>query len=232
MSEQSPNNTTRKKRKSSVKQTSDVKFSDRGFAYAQTGTSKESIGLIQEFPELDKPNLIDVPPGIVILNKDTLCLEVSDPANNRWLVYAPSGSATITGGLGGAGIIGLPTDGSYVDGAATINPSGSIADAVDSVNEFLSTISGITGSITGSGIFTDTVYYNGTSYAPNTGLRSDGVNVSIQNRLTVSGSVVLPPGLPPATSGAVGTIGEFRWDDSFLYIKTAQGWARTNLNYF
>lgn len=88
------------------------------------------------------------------------------------------------------------------------------------------------GSSLPSGQLNDTLRYDGSNYIPNSSLKADGTDVFVQNRLTVSGSAVLPSGVTPVTSGSIGTQGEFRWDNRFLYVKTALGWARTSLNYF
>lgn len=88
------------------------------------------------------------------------------------------------------------------------------------------------GSSLSPGNTNDTLRFDGSNYIPNSSLQADGTDVFVQNRLTISGSVVLPSGVSPVTSGAPGTSGEFRWDNQFLYVKTALGWARTNLNYF
>lgn len=129
MSVESPNNTKRAKKKSGVKASSDVRFSDRGYAYAELGSSREIIGLISSFTTSERPSLADVPPGVLIHNLDTNCLELSDPENNQWIGFC---LASQSGGL-----LGIPTDGTFLDGALPLNPSGSIADAIDEINEYL-----------------------------------------------------------------------------------------------
>lgn len=83
-----------------------------------------------------------------------------------------------------------------------------------------------------SGTLHDTLRFDGSNYVPNSSLKADGNDVFVENELVVSGSVVLPSGITPVTSGSIGSEGEFRWSNQFLYVKTALGWARTNLNYF
>ena len=60
-------------RSSSVKQSTLVRFSDRGYAYADLGLSK-STGIIPFYKESERPNLKDIPPGVPIFNTDTFCL--------------------------------------------------------------------------------------------------------------------------------------------------------------
>lgn len=88
------------------------------------------------------------------------------------------------------------------------------------------------GGVLPDGDLNDTLRFDGTSWVPTSSVKSDGVNFTIENRLSVSGSVCLPPGVSPVTSGSLGDISEFRWDEKFLYIRTPMGWARTNISYF
>jgi hypothetical protein len=90
---------------------------------------------------------------------------------------------------------------------------------------------GVGDSIT-PGEIHDTLRFDGTQYVPNSTVKADGMNLGILNRLTVSGSIVVPSGTPPASSGVSGTIGEVRWDGNFLYLNTPVGWARTDLRYY
>jgi hypothetical protein len=121
---------TVKVRKSSVKQSTEVKYSDRGYAYADLGLSK-TTGIIPFVTSLTRPNLKDTPTGVPIFNLDTYCLEISDPENNTWISICP-------GALSGNALsLGIPTDGTYIDGALGLNPSGTISDAIDAINEYL-----------------------------------------------------------------------------------------------
>ena len=88
------------------------------------------------------------------------------------------------------------------------------------------------GSSIAPGDLHDTIRYDGTNWVPTSSVKSDGTNLSILNRLTISGSVVLPSGTQPLTSGSSGSFGEFRWNNNFLFIHTELGWARVNLSYF
>lgn len=115
------------RRRGSVKQSTEVRYSDRGFPYAEQGNS-EIIGITPSYSTNERPDLKDIPAGVLIHNRDTNCLELSDPDHNRWIQFCSEGT-NIT--------LGLPTDGSYEDGAVTINPSGTIADAIDDLNEYL-----------------------------------------------------------------------------------------------
>lgn len=119
---------SRSVRKHSTKQSVDVRYSDRGYAYAQLSRVGEVSGLVGSFTSADRPPLEDIPKGILIHNKDTDCLELSDPEGGRWIPFCS---------VSMGGVIGLPTDGDFTDGAVIINPSGTVADAVDSINEYL-----------------------------------------------------------------------------------------------
>lgn len=78
----------------------------------------------------------------------------------------------------------------------------------------------------------DTLRFDGASWVPNNSVKADGSNLMVQNRLTISGSVVIPSGITPTFSGYLGDVGEIRWDNQFVYLHTDYGWARTNLCYF
>jgi len=57
--------------------------------------------------------------------------------NLRWVVASGSGVGIDLGTI----LMGLPTDGDYSDGAVTISPTDTGADAIDAINEFLAAIS-------------------------------------------------------------------------------------------
>jgi len=82
------------------------------------------------------------------------------------------------------------------------------------------------------GELNDTLRYDGTSYVANSSLKADGTNVYIRNGLVVSGSTVLSSGVSPSGTSVSGMDGEFRWDNNFLYIRTALGWGRVDLRHF
>lgn len=46
----------------------------------------------------------------------------------------------------------------------------------------------------------------------------------------VSGTIVATTATPPTANGDPGSTGEIRYDDNYLYIKTASGWKRTALS--
>ncbi len=46
----------------------------------------------------------------------------------------------------------------------------------------------------------------------------------------VSGTIVATTDTPPTANGDPGSTGEIRYDDNYLYIKTASGWKRTALS--
>lgn len=118
--------------KHSVKYSSDVRYSNRGYAYAELGNSA-IIGLVPTFETHERPDLKDTPRGVLIYNKTNNCLEISDPENNAWISICTGSGTDCSGGC----TLGYPTDGTYEDGPVEINPSGSIADAIDDINEYL-----------------------------------------------------------------------------------------------
>lgn len=117
-------------RRTSVKNSTDVRFSDRMFPYATWGKSGQMFGMVGFFHTPDRPPLDQVPTGTLIVNLDTGFLEISlcdpDYPPPRWL--AISGTRLD---------LGLPTDGTYADGLLTLSGDMSIADAVDAINEQL-----------------------------------------------------------------------------------------------
>lgn len=115
-------------RRGGPKQSTDVRYSDRGFAYAELSQTGEIIGLVPSYLPEERPSLKDSPKGIIIHNRLTECLEISDPDNDRWISFCSSGCGCP---------VGEPTDGSFDDGALPIDPSGTVADAVDLINEYL-----------------------------------------------------------------------------------------------
>lgn len=86
------------------------------------------------------------------------------------------------------------------------------------------------GSEIPAGELHDTLRFNGTSWVPTSAVKSDGTDLNIANRLTVSGSIVIPSGIAPITPAASGTEGELRWDDNFLYLRNGASWKRININ--
>ena len=78
----------------------------------------------------------------------------------------------------------------------------------------------------------DMLYYNGTEYVPTSNIQSDGVDLYVNNKLTVSGNFSLESDSAPITTSDPGELGEFRWDNNFLYIRTSTGWARTSIQRF
>lgn len=84
-----------------------------------------------------------------------------------------------------------------------------------------------------AGNLNDTLRFDGTNYVPTSSVQSDGLNLYVQNLLAVSGSLTLASGVQPTdTTYSGGLVGEFRWDNNFLYLKTDTGWARTNIQRF
>lgn len=125
----------RKNRKRGAKQSTDVRYSDRGFAYAELGSSDKITGVVPHYSNADRPQLPDTPPGVLIYNLDMGCLQLSDPDNDQWLNIC--GLPYNAGVVAGSGLLGYPTDGTYTDGVLPLSPSGTVADAIDQINELL-----------------------------------------------------------------------------------------------
>jgi hypothetical protein len=107
-------------------------YSDRGYPYAELGNS-EIIGTVPSYTAANRPNLKDIPNGVLIHNLDTGCLELSDSNNQLWITVGCGSFVTSGSQLS----LGTPTDGTYTDGALPLNPSGTISDAIDEINEYL-----------------------------------------------------------------------------------------------
>jgi hypothetical protein len=168
-----------KKRSAATQQNSDVRYSDRGYIYAEEGRSGRALGVVAFGTQQNRLSLGQVPQGILFYNKDTGTLQISDPQNDRWI--------DIYSGTDFAKILGLPTDGSFLDGVLSINPSGTIADAVDAINEYLV-------GCCGSGI---------TTYASHLGTTDGSTNGYLQEPNFTVGRVASPSlsGSPFYTNG-------------------------------
>jgi len=84
--------------KARAKQNSDVRFSDRGFAYAETG-NREFIGYIPLISASEKLTFPEIPRqhGILIYNRTNGCLELSDPVNEEWICFSGSVPPIVSG---------------------------------------------------------------------------------------------------------------------------------------
>lgn len=155
----------RPRRKSGVKQSTDVRYSDRGFAFAELSSTGKVIGLVPSYLPSERPDLSDTPKGVLIHNKESNCLELSDPESNQWVSFCTSGIE----------VLGVPTDGTFGDGPVIINPTGSIADAIDSLNEYLNKVAliefashlGTTDGLT-NGVFISPIFSIGRVSTPQT----------------------------------------------------------------
>lgn len=115
------------KRRGSVKQSTDVRYLDRGYPIAEVGNSNY-IGLTPSYTTTDRPDIKDTPANVLIYNTEKQMLEISCPEEGRWVEICCSGSIAM---------LGYPSDGTYSDGALPLNPSGTIAEAIDEINEYL-----------------------------------------------------------------------------------------------
>lgn len=77
----------------------DVRFSSKGFTYANDGRSRNFTGTIPLIEEVDKKPFRDYPPyhGVLIYNRSTGCLELSDPENNVWICFSGNVTCPVTG---------------------------------------------------------------------------------------------------------------------------------------
>lgn len=83
-----------------------------------------------------------------------------------------------------------------------------------------------------NGSINDTLRYNGSSWVSNDTIKADGNNLSVLNRLTVSGSIVVPSGSKPSTSFDSGDEGEIRYDGNHIYVYSEGLWRRAGLTLF
>jgi hypothetical protein len=88
------------------------------------------------------------------------------------------------------------------------------------------------GSLAVPGTLNYTLRYDGSNWVQNGSLIATGTDVSVLNRLTVSGSIVVPSGLAPSGSAAIGTEGEVRYDSKFVYLYSSGAWRRSSLTLF
>lgn len=88
------------------------------------------------------------------------------------------------------------------------------------------------GSSLAAGNLHDTLRFDGSNWVPTSAVQSDNTNLYIQNRLSISGSLQVVSGAAPATTSDPGDEGEIRWANNFLYVCTASGWRRSNMQAF
>lgn len=76
-----------------------VKFSGKGFVYAEDGSTRHFIGIIPFVDENTKLPLREYPKlhGTLVYNRTTQCLELSDPDNNKWICFSGSEPVAIVG---------------------------------------------------------------------------------------------------------------------------------------
>ena len=112
-------------------------FSRGGYAYGETGKSDQQIGLIPFLTLEQATSLIGrAPDGTPLYITDTQQAVLVDSTNGV-LIPLGGGLSTISGVVTGSGLLGLPDDGSFLDGVLPLNPSGTVATAIDALNEYL-----------------------------------------------------------------------------------------------
>lgn len=84
-----------------------------------------------------------------------------------------------------------------------------------------------TGSLP-SGNINDTLRYDGTEWVSSSSLQNDGNDVYVQNQLSVSGTFVMGSGnvTPTGTLDPIGVVGEWHFENNYIYLKTPSGWRR------
>lgn len=131
--------TKNRQKKGSVERDTDVRRSDRGgYIYGETGRQgRVKVGIVPLCPPGEVGKLLNnVPEGTLaaeVLTDGQAILYLSNVTTSGTKEFIPLGG----GGLGGQGLLGLPTDGDFDDGAVNLSPSVSIADAIDLINEYL-----------------------------------------------------------------------------------------------
>jgi hypothetical protein len=77
----------------------DVKFSGKGFAFAEGGKTRDYLGIIPLIEESEKHPFREYPQlhGVLIYNRTTNCLELSDPENQTWICVSSGTTTTVTG---------------------------------------------------------------------------------------------------------------------------------------
>lgn len=78
------------------------------------------------------------------------------------------------------------------------------------------------------GTIHDTLRYDGTDWVASSSLQNDDIDVYVQNRLSVSGTLVMASGgtTPTGTLDPTGELGEWHYDSNYVYLKTPIGWKR------
>jgi hypothetical protein len=109
----------RKRPRSRVTQSTDARFSDQGFLYAEHG-NRQIIGYVPLKEQSEMLDIMEVPQrhGVLFYNRTTNCLQLSDPENNTWICFSGSVPPVISGSY--ASHIG--TQDGYTDGRL-VNPS-------------------------------------------------------------------------------------------------------------
>lgn len=130
---------TNRQPKGKVERDTDVRRSDRGgYIYGETGRQgRRKVGVVPLLPSGEVGDILsDMPDGTFageLLGDGQLILYVSNTTTSGTRELIPIGGGLVSG----QSELGLPTDGDFSDGAVNINPSGTIADAIDAINEYL-----------------------------------------------------------------------------------------------
>ncbi|RKZ83740.1 MAG: hypothetical protein DRQ39_09145 [Gammaproteobacteria bacterium] len=112
------------RKRTKINFSTNVKFSAKGFAFSEDGTTRRFLGIIPFVEEADKLPFREYPQlhGVLIYNRTTQCLELSDPDNSKWICFSGSIPVPVVGdfashlGTTDGNSIGLLVDPSFSTG--------------------------------------------------------------------------------------------------------------------
>jgi hypothetical protein len=184
---------------------------------------------------------------------NTITLTNNNGANFNVYIDAVSGltvngvlsATTISGGTlfgDGSNLTGISTQDTFLTGG-TYDTGGTITFGYNTGGGFPVTgltqdldiaISGLaeTDEVTIElDLTTNKVRLKDTVSAPTGGTRTFNGNILVSSGFSAN-TITISNSYTPSSSGdTYGTIGQFTWDNSYVYVKTNNGWGRINLDY-